>query len=233
MFYFDTFIYGFLTHGGLLMGATLPAIYLLSRGLSGLPTIPMATVFALSGFIGSALAIIGVTKVSNDNEIFNVIISIAGASILLYNAFKAYQRSKDCDICNTKYKNYDLFFAFSIFWLNPHIYLDMIIVSSFVNKYNLQESLSFYFGFNIVTVVWFYGFALFAKSANNFLRNKMIHKGMHLLSTVILVVMATILIMGIFKPSLKHYGHSHDIRHEHSHEDDHEHSHEDDHEHND
>ncbi len=229
MFYFDSFAYGFLTHGGLLMASTLPAIYLLSRGLSGLSTIPMATVFALSGFIGSALAIIGVTKFANDNESFNIIISIAGASILLYNAFKAYQRSKDCNICYTKHKNYDLFFAFSMFWLNPHIYLDMIIVSSFVNKYSLQESLSFYIGFNIVTVIWYYGFALFAKSANNFIKNKIVHKCMHLLSSLILVVMATILILAIFKPSLNHFGHSHDIKHElhhkHNHDDDDKHSH--------
>ena len=198
--YTQSFLLGFLTHAGLLMGTTLQVAYLLSRGMAGMSTIPMATVFFVSSLIASGFALFGIDKELVDNEFTHSIIAIVGSSILLFEAYKSYKRSqkdhKHCECCEDN-KIYSTLFAISLVWLNPHIYTDIIAIYSLKTTFTNISFVSFYIGFNLIAFIWFYGAAMFSKSAKRFIKSNN-HRYMHLLSSIILVATVGMLLIGTF-----------------------------------
>ncbi|MGB1360631.1 MAG: hypothetical protein ACPG8V_00780 [Alphaproteobacteria bacterium] len=189
MLTFDTVLLGFIAHSGLLLGSTLQITYLLSRGMANMSTFPMATVFVVSGMIASGFALFASGSFIPDNHTFEIVISTLGIVILLREAYKSYKRSQTTNCCMDT-KIHDIIFAISIVWLNTHIYADIVAISAIAQTIPTTEYLSFFVGFNAITVLWFYGAGLFAKNVNKILRNNSYHQKMHLASAIILVIMA-------------------------------------------
>ena len=193
--YIEAFLLGSLTHAGLLMGSTLQVAYLLSRGLAGMSTIPMASIFFVSSLIASGVALFGINQELIHDDFTHSVIAIVGSAILLFEAYKSYKRSQQSNMCCNDSKIYSVIFAISLVWLNPHIYMDIIAIYSLSTTFTNMNFTAFYIGFNLVAFVWFYGVAVFALRAQKFFQN---HKYMHLLSSVILVATTCVLLVGTF-----------------------------------
>ncbi len=185
--FIEPFTIGVLLHAGLLFNAINQNAFILSRGLSGASTIPIVIAFILSSILSATLGIYAFDMIDKIGHDFGKIIGISGASILAYQAYKAYKYARNYHHYNAKAG--DMISALALVWLTPHLYVDIIAISSVAVSRSSSDYIPLILGFSTMATIWFSTLALFTKKISNMYNNKL-HTALHYASAIILLILS-------------------------------------------
>ena len=203
--YVKAFIVGFSLHAGLLLNAVYQNSFILVRGLSKKPVFGVALVFSVSALLIASIGIYGLHYIVdfNGGAMVKKGIGLIGFVILLYLAFKAYMSAK-------KYTHYNqtqtggVFTALSMVWLTPHVYTDMMVISSTAILHPAYLYAAIITGFTSAAFIWFFSLALFSKKLSGLYKTPAIYTALHYLSALILALNSIHILLQTFS-----HGHVH------------------------
>jgi L-lysine exporter family protein LysE/ArgO len=194
----NQFIEGFLLQASLILALGAQNIFVLESGLKKKSQFLVAAVCSLCdltliivGVLGAASIFVQVPILKNCFGIIGVFFLFFYGVKKIYNSFQKHstEKSKGNATISTK-KIILLTLGFSL--LNPHVYLDTIVlIGGYAAKFpKLQERVHFGAGASAFSVLWFYGLALFARLMSRFLNNSKSMKIISFISGVILLILA-------------------------------------------
>lgn len=163
----NLFVEGFALQAGLILGLGAQNIFVLDCGIRRNHHNLIAAVCSLCDFLLILLGVLGAASVFIAVPILKIIFGVLGVSFLAYYALKklleAYRNKFDQQHSLEKkfsaQRAIILSLGFSL--LNPHVYLDtVILIGGYASKYEaLDARLYFGLGASIFSVLWFFSLA--------------------------------------------------------------------------
>ncbi|MDB4837694.1 LysE family transporter [Marinomonas sp.] len=160
------FISGMITGGGLIVAVGAQNSFLLEQALKRHYAFPIALMFIVSDILSIVLGAFGLGLILQNNEWLLSASRWAGVAFLLWFAYGKLRTSfQDERLIAEQYSKrlavWPLFLmALAVTWLNPHFYLDtMILMGSLANQWQ-GEKWQFVFGGAVASIIWFLLLAL-------------------------------------------------------------------------
>ena len=193
--FIEAFLLGLTLHAGLLLNAIYQNAFILSRGLGGRPVFNIVLIFSISSFITATFGIYILDSIGTINETFEIVIGSIGATVLFYQAIKAFKYARSHHDYPTK--NGGIFVALAMVWLTPHIYTDMFLISSIAIRLPNEQHFALVLGFATMATAWFSTLAYFSSRLSKIYANHKIHTAMHYISAFILGTLSLSIIISI------------------------------------
>ncbi|MBJ7538314.1 LysE/ArgO family amino acid transporter [Marinomonas transparens] len=163
------FLSGAITGGGLIVAVGAQNSFLLEQSLKRHYAFPLALLFILSDVISISLGAFGLGLVLQSHDWLLSVSRWAGVCFLVWFAYGKLRASfqEEHLILEQQSKRlavWPLFLmALAVTWLNPHFYLDtMILMGSLANQWQ-GDKWEFVFGGTAAAVVWFLSLAFIGK----------------------------------------------------------------------
>ncbi len=161
------FLEGFLLQAGLILGLGAQNIFVLESGISRSHHQFVAFVCSLCDFILILFGVLGAATLFIAFPVLKIIFGILGVAFLvfygirkLYEAFdsKSFSKLKTKKIVSLK-RTLVLTLSFSL--LNPHVYLDtLVLIGGYASKHSaLEDRLYFGVGASCFSTIWFFALA--------------------------------------------------------------------------
>ena len=190
-------IQGFLLQASLILALGAQNIFVLNSGLRKKRHFLVALVSSICDTTLIFVGVLGVATFFIQYPILKISLGIAGVSFLFfYGAMKINESRNTIAITTTSSDTTNFWqtvfasLAFSL--LNPHVYLDTIVlVGGYSSKFSvLSERFFFGLGASSFSTLWFFGLAFSASLFESFLNNQKAMRMMSLVSGIILVLLA-------------------------------------------
>jgi len=190
-------IQGFLLQASLILALGAQNIFVLNSGLRKKRHFLVALVSSICDTTLIFVGVLGVATFFIQYPILKISLGIAGVSFLFfYGAMKINESRNTIAITTTSSDTTNFWqtvfasLAFSL--LNPHVYLDTIVlVGGYSSKFSvLSERLFFGLGASSFSTLWFFGLAFSASLFGSFLNNQKAMRMVSLVSGIILVLLA-------------------------------------------
>lgn len=191
------FVQGFLLQASLILALGAQNIFVLNSGLRRQRHLLVA---AVSSICDAALIFVGVLGVATFFVRFPILkigLGIVGVGFLFFYGFLKLKEAKqgvkislDLKSATTVKQTVLMTLGFSL--LNPHVYLDtVVLVGGYSSKFNhLAERFYFGAGASSFSAIWFFGLALLASAGSRLLNNPRAMRMISLISGIILVALA-------------------------------------------
>ena len=202
-----SFLEGFFLQASLILALGAQNLFVLESGLKGRRPLWVAFVCSLCDALLIALGVFGAASIFIAIPWLKISFGFLGVLFLFFYGFKKIKESfsvKNLDIQRSDYPldlQKIILAALGFSLLNPHVYLDtVILIGGYSSRFaGLQERLLFGVGATSFSVLWFYGLALFAFSLSRFLHKPSILKIISFVAGVVLVLLSIKLAMDIFQ----------------------------------
>ncbi len=190
-------IQGFLLQASLILALGAQNIFVLNSGLRKKRHFLVALVSSICDTTLIFIGVLGVATFFIQYPFLKISLGIAGVSFLLfYGAMKVNESRKTIEVSTTSLNATNVWqtvfasLAFSL--LNPHVYLDTIVlVGGYSSKFSqLNERFFFGLGASSFSTLWFFGLAFLASLFGNFLNNGKAMRIVSLVSGIILILLA-------------------------------------------
>ena len=191
------FFQGFLLQASLILALGAQNIFVLNSGLRKHRHFLVAFVSSLCDTLLVFVGVLGVATFFLEYPILKTGLGIVGVGFLLFygisklkEAMTGIKISGSVNQAASIKQTILASLGFSL--LNPHVYLDtVVLVGGYSAKFN-RFSERFYFGFgaSAFSTIWFFGLALLASIAGRFLNNPRAMKIVSLISGIILILLA-------------------------------------------
>ena len=190
-------IQGFLLQASLILALGAQNIFVLNSGLRKKRHFLVALVSSICDTTLIFVGVLGVATFFIQYPILKISLGIAGVSFLFfYGAMKINESRNTIAITTTSSDTTNFWqtvfasLAFSL--LNPHVYLDTIVlVGGYSSKFSvLSERLFFGLGASSFSTLWFFGLAFSASLFRSFLNNQKAMRMVSIVSGIILVLLA-------------------------------------------
>lgn len=192
-----TFLQGFFLQASLILALGAQNIFILNSGLRKQRHLLAALV---SSICDTALVFVGVLGVATffvQFPILKIGLGVIGVSFLLYYGFLKLKEAKNgveisqsSNQTTTTKQTVLTSLGFSL--LNPHVYLDtVVLIGGYSSKFD-QMIERFYFGAgaSFFSTIWFFGLALLASFGSRLLNNPKAMRTVSLISGLILISLA-------------------------------------------
>ncbi|MCV2401467.1 LysE family transporter [Marinomonas sp. C2222] len=160
------FMSGLITGGGLIIAVGAQNSFLLEQALKRHYAFPLALMFILSDVVAITLGAFGLGLILQTNEWLFTLSKWGGVAFLMWFAFGKLRASFQeehliLEQSSKRLAVWPLFLTgLAVTWLNPHFYLDtMILMGSLANQWQ-SEKWQFVFGCSVAGIVWFLLLAL-------------------------------------------------------------------------
>lgn len=193
----NIFIQGFLLQASLILALGAQNIFVLNSGLRKQRHLLVALVSSLCDTLLIFVGVLGVATFFVQFPVMKIGLGVVGVGFLLFygivklkEARKGVEISQSSNQVTTIKQTILTSLGFSL--LNPHVYLDtVVLVGGYSSKFGSWLD-RFYFGFGAssFSTIWFFGLALLASLASSFLNNSKAMRVVSLVSGIILVVLA-------------------------------------------
>ena len=190
-------IQGFLLQASLILALGAQNIFVLNSGLRKKRHFLVALVSSICDTTLIFVGVLGVATFFIQYPILKISLGIAGVSFLFfYGAMKINESRNTIAITTTSSDTTNfwqtVFASLSFSLLNPHVYLDTIVlVGGYSSKFSvLSERFFFGLGASSFSTLWFFGLAFSASLFESFLNNQKAMRMMSLVSGIILVLLA-------------------------------------------
>ncbi len=194
----NQFIEGFLLQASLILALGAQNLFVLETGLKKQRNFLVALICSICDTILIGVGIIGATTLFVQIPSLKVIFGILGVLFLFYYGVKKVIEGF-ANIDNTQIKiqtditlKQTVLLTLSFSLLNPHVYLDTIIlIGGYAAKFlSLEDKIQFGAGVASFSTVWFFGLSLFAYSLSELLKNPKTLKIISLISGTVLLVLS-------------------------------------------
>lgn len=174
---FEAILGGLIMGGGLIIAVGAQNSFLLEQSLKQHFSLIIAILFILSDAVAISSGALGMGLLIKQHSMLLEISRYAGVAFLLYFAISRIRTSFKEESLLLAHTNKCLPFlalmstALAVTWLNPHFYLDtMIIMGSIANQWS-QNSFWFVLGGILASIIWFLGLRFIGKSLSPLLKS--------------------------------------------------------------
>lgn len=185
---------GFLLQASLILALGAQNIFVLNSGLRRQRHLLVASICSLCDVILVFVGVLGVATFFVQYPILKIGLGVVGVGFLLiYGVMKLQEARKGVELMHsaqhatTIQKTILASLGFTL--LNPHVYLDtVVLIGGYSAQFN-QFVERFYFGAgaSLFSVIWFFGLALLASWGSRLLNNRSALRAVSLVSGVILI----------------------------------------------
>lgn len=188
------FLQGFLLQASLILALGAQNIFVLNSGLRRQRHLLVATVCSLCDMILVFIGVLGVATFFVQYPILKIGLGVVGVGFLLVYGFMKLQEAKKgvefvASTQQTTTIQQTILASLGFSLLNPHVYLDtVVLVGGYSAQFNLFAE-RFYFGAgaSLFSAIWFFGLALLASWGSRLLSNKQALRVVSLISGLILI----------------------------------------------
>jgi L-lysine exporter family protein LysE/ArgO len=194
---FNIFVQGFLLQASLILALGAQNIFVLNAGLKKQRHLLVALVSSVCDTLLVFVGVLGVATFFVKIPILKIGLGLVGVGFLLYYGFLKLVEAKRGVIINTSSeaitttkKTILTSLGFSL--LNPHVYLDtVVLVGGYSSKFSLLSE-RFYFGLgaSVFSTFWFFGLAILASFGSRLLNNPKAMRVISLISGLILIYLS-------------------------------------------
>lgn len=191
------FLQGFFLQASLILALGAQNIFVLNSGLKKERHLLVATICSLCDAILIFIGVLGVATVFVQVPILKILLGVFGVLFLLYygilkliEAKRGVKFSQVSDLVISKRKIILTTLGFSL--LNPHVYLDtVVLIGGYSTKFgDLFQRFYFGLGAAIFSILWFFCLAILASSTSAFFKNKNALRLVALISSLILLALS-------------------------------------------
>lgn len=191
------FIQGFLLQASLILALGAQNIFVLNSGLRKQRHLLVAFVSSVCDTLLIFIGVLGVATFFVQYPLMKIGLGVVGVGFLLFYGFvklnearKGVEISQSSQQVSTIKQTILTSLGFSL--LNPHVYLDtVVLVGGYSSKFeSFLERFYFGLGASSFSTIWFFGLALLASLVSGFLNNSKAMRVVSLVSGIILVLLA-------------------------------------------
>ncbi len=193
----NIFIQGFLLQASLILALGAQNIFVLNSGLRRQRHLLVAFVCTLCDTFLIFVGVLGVATFFVKFPFLKISLGVFGVGFLLYYGLLKFKEAREGITVSQTYnekislkKSILTSLGFSL--LNPHVYLDtVVLIGGYSTQFNqLIERFYFGAGASSFSTFWFFGLALLASAGARFLNNPKAMKMVSLISGIILISLA-------------------------------------------
>ena len=191
------FAQGFLLQASLILALGAQNIFVLNSGLRRQRHLLVALISSLCDTLLIAVGVLGVATVFVQVPLLKIALGVIGVGFLFfYGAMKLHEAKKGVHVSlettqqTTVQQTILTTLGFSL--LNPHVYLDtVVLIGGYSSQFNqLQQRFYFGAGASCFSVLWFFGLAFLASICSRLLNNPRAMRVVSLVSGLILVYLS-------------------------------------------
>ena len=191
------FVQGFLLQASLILALGAQNIFVLNSGLRRQRHLLVAFVSSVCDTLLIFIGVLGVATVFIQIPVLKIALGIVGVGFLLFYGFLKLKEAKNgVEISQTSKKAVTtkqvVLTSLGFSLLNPHVYLDtVVLVGGYSSKFSqLIERFYFAAGASMFSICWFFGLSLLASYGSRLLNNNKAMRLVSMISGVILIVLA-------------------------------------------
>lgn len=195
----NQFIEGFLLQASLILALGAQNIFVLESGLKRQRHLLVAAVCSVCDALLISVGVLGAASVFVQVPLLKIIFGVVGVLFLFYYGLKklregllpqAITESHAATAATSVRQVILLALGFSL--LNPHVYLDtVILIGGYSAKFlEIDQRLKFGFGAASFSVLWFFGLAIFSHAMSTLLNNPKAIRIVSFISGVILILLS-------------------------------------------
>lgn len=189
---------GFLLQASLILALGAQNIFVLESGLKKRRHLLVALVCSICDLLLIAIGVLGAASVFVKIPFLKIAFGAIGVLFLLFYGFKKIISSFSVAIAefhgaqNTNSLKQVVFLSLAFSLLNPHVYLDtVILIGGYSAKFSeVSSRLLFGAGAGAFSVIWFFGLALFASVMSSLFNNPKSMKVISFISGTVLIALA-------------------------------------------
>ncbi len=194
---FSTFLQGFLLQASLILALGAQNIFVLNSGLRKQRHLLVAFISSICDTLLIFVGVLGIATFFIKFPILKIGLGIVGVGFLLFYGVLKLKEAKDgvgLSRSSTETLNgrQTILTTLGFSLLNPHVYLDTIVlIGGYSSKFEILNE-RFYFGAGAAffSTLWFFGLSSLASLASCFLNNPKSMRTVSLVSGIILVLLA-------------------------------------------
>lgn len=196
---------GFVIGAGLIIPIGAQNAYVLSQGIKQNHHITAATICIICDFILMSLGVFGGGAIINSHPVLAMTVTVLGIVFLtVYGAmffksfYSASEESMAKEMSSTTKKTV-IFTTLAVTLLNPHVYLDTIVlIGSISGQYQESQRIFFLVGTLLASLTWFYTLSLGAAKMSFWLAKPPVQRGINLVVALIMWGIAASLAYSFF-----------------------------------
>ncbi len=201
---FSSLLHGFLLSLAMIMAIGAQNAFILKQGIKGEHVLFACLICALSDATLIVIGSFGLGTFIASNNVLQLVMTVVGSAFLFYysyTAFKQFLASEEEHKLLSQEESMValkkvLLMALAFSFLNPHAWLDtVVVIGSVSGQYeNLHEHAAFTIGACIVSFLWFFLLGFLAKTFRKYLLLHKVQKGINLFIAVLMASISISLI---------------------------------------
>jgi L-lysine exporter family protein LysE/ArgO len=194
---YGIFAQGFFLQASLILALGAQNIFVLNSGLRRQRHLLVASVCSFFDTLLIFLGVLGLASIFVQVPLLKIGLGIVGVGFLFFYGFLKLKEAKNgvtvkFDSKQVTTIQQTLLTAVGFSLLNPHVYLDtVVLIGGYSTKFS-QLIERFYFGAGaaVFSLIWFFGLAMIASLLSRLFNSQKAMRGVSLVSGVILIVLA-------------------------------------------
>jgi L-lysine exporter family protein LysE/ArgO len=194
---FKIFFEGFFLQASLILAVGAQNIYVLNSGLQKQRHLLVALVSSLCDTLLILIGALGVATFFVQFPIMKLMLGIVGVAFLLFYGLLKLNESRhgmSMTVSQTQFISFKQTVLTSLGFslLNPHVYLDTIVlIGGYSSKFLVvTERIAFGVGASVFSTLWFFGLAILASKVSRVLKDSQTMRVISLLSGIILILLS-------------------------------------------
>lgn len=191
----QVFLEGFFLQASLILALGAQNIFVLESGLKRQHHFLVASLCIFLDYLLVFIGVWGAAEILLKFPILKITVGICGVGFLIFYAFqkiregfgrKAFESFNKTQVTTRKKA---ILAALGFTLLNPHVYLDTIVlIGGFSSKYSdFEMRTAFGFGAGTLSLVWFYGLVIVSSFFNKLLHNERAMRVISLMAGIVLL----------------------------------------------
>ena len=193
---------GFALGGGLIVAIGAQNAFVIRQGVLNSHIFWICLFCAVSDTVLIWSGVYGMGVIAQTLPWFIPVLTYGGAAFLVWYGVKAFRRVLKPEALNQEGRTAtNLFMALvtcaALTWLNPHVYLDMVIlIGTIANARPANEHAPFALGASLTSFMWFFTIGYGAKALRGPLSKPLVWRGIDLIIALIMFYLAYKLLIG-------------------------------------
>lgn len=194
---FSIFVQGFLLQASLILALGAQNIFVLNSGLRRQRYLLVAVVSSVCDTLLIFVGVLGVATIFVQVPILKIGLGVVGVGFLFFYGFLKLKEAKNgiemsFDSKQATSIKQTILTALGFSLLNPHVYLDtVVLVGGYSSKFEqLVERFYFGAGASAFSTIWFFGLSLLASFGSRLLNSPKAMRAVSFISGIILLILA-------------------------------------------
>lgn len=193
----EIFIQGFLLQASLILALGAQNIFVLNSGLRKQKHLLVALVSSICDMLLVFIGVLGVATIFVQRPILKIILGIIGVGFLLFYGIMKLKEAKNIRPISSEFKpaftaRQAVLASLVFSLLNPHVYLDtVVLIGGYSAKFSqVFERFTFGVGASVFSTFWFFGLSILASFGGRLLQNDKVMRWIAFISGVVLITLS-------------------------------------------